>query len=219
MHKHTGEEYFDSEEFRELLETYENAVDTGQPIFLDADELADIAEYYQVVGQPDSADVAIQHALDLDPHAIGPMVYKIHEALYNGDIDEAEQLLSQFVDKSDPDYVYVQGEILLAKGKPDEADAYFREQFKTIEPDEYQDYIIDVASIFEDFNYAEHAMGWVKRAKHEDSSEYKELMARTLFGLGKYKDSERLFNELIDADPFSKRYWNALASAQFMNED
>jgi tetratricopeptide (TPR) repeat protein len=44
-------------------------------------------------------------------------------------------------------------------------------------------------------------------------------MARTLFGLGKYKDSERIFNELIDHNPFSAHYWNALASAQFMNED
>jgi tetratricopeptide (TPR) repeat protein len=44
-------------------------------------------------------------------------------------------------------------------------------------------------------------------------------MARTFFGLGKYKDSERIFNELLDKDPYSTRYWNALASAQFMNED
>ena len=44
-------------------------------------------------------------------------------------------------------------------------------------------------------------------------------MARTLFGLGKYQDSERIFNELIDHNPYSTRYWNALASAQFMRED
>jgi tetratricopeptide (TPR) repeat protein len=62
-------------------------------------------------------------------------------------------------------------------------------------------------------------MEWMSRAKPEDSADFKELMARTLFGLGKYKDSERLFSELIDTDPFQKRYWNALASAQFMSED
>jgi tetratricopeptide (TPR) repeat protein len=44
-------------------------------------------------------------------------------------------------------------------------------------------------------------------------------MAHTLFELGKYKDSERIINELIDHNPFSKRYWNSLANAQFMNED
>jgi tetratricopeptide (TPR) repeat protein len=44
-------------------------------------------------------------------------------------------------------------------------------------------------------------------------------MARTLFGIGKYEDSSRLFNELLDHNPYSKVYWNALANAQFMNED
>ena len=44
-------------------------------------------------------------------------------------------------------------------------------------------------------------------------------MGHTLFGLGKYKDSERIFNELIDHNPYSARYWNALANAQFMSED
>jgi tetratricopeptide (TPR) repeat protein len=57
------------------------------------------------------------------------------------------------------------------------------------------------------------------RSKGDDSSDFKELMARTLFGLGKYKDSEKLFNELIDRDPYSSHYWNALATAQFMDED
>ena len=57
------------------------------------------------------------------------------------------------------------------------------------------------------------------RLKGDDSDDFKELMARTLFGLGKYQDSERLFNELIDRNPFSGLYWNALASSQYMREN
>ncbi len=76
-----------------------------------------------------------------------------------------------------------------------------------------------MANIYTDYDYPEKAMQWMTRARHEDSPEFKELMARTLFGLGKYKDSEKLWGELIDTDPFSKNYWNALASTQFMNED
>jgi tetratricopeptide (TPR) repeat protein len=57
------------------------------------------------------------------------------------------------------------------------------------------------------------------RSRGDESDDFKELMARTLFGIGKYKDSERIFNELIDHHPYSKIYWTALASVQFMNED
>ncbi len=202
-----------------MLDEYEDALSTGQPVFLDADELTEIADYYQLTGRADDADEAITLAISLSPGAVVPLVYKIHDALYQGDTDEAERLLQQIIEKDSPDYVYVQGEIMLAKSDAQAADAFFKEQFSTMPEEEYQDFIIDVANIMQDYGYAELAMEWMKRAKREDSAEYKELMARTLFGLGKYDDSEKLWTELIDANPFSKRYWNALASTQFMNED
>lgn len=215
----TGDEYYDSNEFRDMLAEYEQARNTGKPVFLDADELSEIADFYQLQGQTDDAETAISLALKLSPGAIAPLTYRIHEALYNGNIAKAKEYLSQIVEKDEPDYVYNQGEILIAEGHIDEADKFFRENFKTIPPDEYQDYVVDVATIFSEYGANEKAMEWMSRAKHEDTTDFKELMARTLFGLGKYKDSEKIFNELLDRDPFQKRYWNALASAQLMNED
>ena len=217
--KRTGDEYFDSEEFRELLTEYEDAVNTGQPVFMDADELAEIADYYQMTERFDEADDAINLALSLSPGAIAPLTYKIHEALWNGNADEAKEYLDQIIETDEPDYIYDKGEIMLAEGQEEEADQYFREEFKKVPPEEYQDYVIDVANIFTDYNCPGKAMQWMARARQEDSPDFKELMARTLFGLGKYKDSEKLWGELIDTDPFSKHYWNALASTQFMNED
>ena len=217
--KKTGDDYFDSEDFRDMLQEYEQAVNTGQPIFMDADELAEIADYYQMTEQPDEAEKAIQLALSLSPGAIAPLTYRIHEALSKGDTQRAWQMLGQVIDTDDPDYVYCKAKIMIAEGRIDDADAYLREEFKKVPPEEYQDFVVDVASIYNDYGIGEKAMEWMSRAKQENTSDFKELMARTLFELGKYKESERLFNELLDADPFQKRYWNALASAQFMNED
>lgn len=217
--KQTGDEYFDSQEFRDLLANYEETINAGLPVFMDADELAEIADYYQMSGQIDQAEEAITLALNLSPGAVSPITYRIHEALYNGDTQQAWEWLDQIVERSEPDYIYNRAEIMIAEGRIDEADRYLRDEFKNVVPDEYQDYIIDVAHIYTDYGYSEKAMEWMMRAKHEESDDYQELMGRTLFGLGKYKDSERIFNKLIDRDPFSKRYWNALASAQFMSED
>lgn len=217
--KKTGDEYFDSEEFHEMLAEYEEAVNTGQPVFMDADELSEIADYYQITGNEELADKAITLALSLSPGAVAPLTYKIHEALYNGDTEMARVYLNQIVEKEEPDYVYDQAEILIAEGRIDEADLYLRDELKKLPPEEYQDFVVDVANIYTDYGISEKSMEWMVRAKPEDTQEFKEIMARTLFGLGKYKDSEKLFNELIDDNPFSKYYWNALASAQFMNED
>ena len=217
--KKTGDEYFDSEEFRDMLAAYEEAVSTGQPVFMDADELAEIADYYQMTEQYDEADEAIDLALALSPGAIAPLTYKIHEALWNGNTEEAREYLDRIIETDDPDYVYDKAEILMAEEREEECDAYLLEELEKVPEDEYQDYVVDVANLWADYNYPEKAMAWMARAKQEDTPEFKELMGRTLFGLGKYKDSERVFNELIDTDPFSKYYWNALASAQYMDED
>ena len=56
----TGDDYFDSEEFHELLNDYENSVSSEQPIFQDADELTDIADYYHFIGEYEKADDAIE---------------------------------------------------------------------------------------------------------------------------------------------------------------
>lgn len=212
-------DYFDSDEFRELLSDYESAVSRGEPVFMDADELADIADYYQMENRLDEAGRAIDLALSLAPGAIAPLTYKIHEALYYGDTELARSYLDQVIERDAPDYVYDKAEILIAEDRLDEADDYLRQELRSVPGDEYQDYVIDVANIYTDYGVSDKAMEWMARAKPEDTPEYKEVMARTLFGLGKYEDSERLWGELIDSDPFSKHYWNALASTQFMKQD
>ena len=110
-------------------------------------------------------------------------------------------------------------EIMLAEEHVDEADAYLCKILEYVSKEDRQDFIVDVAHIFQDNSYSQKAIEWMGRALQEDTPEFKELMARGLYGMGKYKDSERIWGELIDSDPFSKHYWNALAATQFMNED
>lgn len=213
------DQYFNDPEFKELLSSYEQSQQTGEHLFIDAEDLADIADYYYQSERYDEAALAIQRAAELDPNALAVLNYQIHEALAADDITTAEQLLSRIMERESPEYIYNRAEILIAQNRVDEADAFLRQCLNDVEPDELQDYVLDVANIYTDYSLNDKALEWMMRAKPDNTDDFKELMARTLFGLGKYEDSERLFNELIDRDPFQKRYWNALASAQYMNED
>lgn len=217
--KKTGDEYFDSEEFRNILDNYEESAKSGYPLYMDADDLADIADYYHFTGNDSQASEAIEYALSLYPNATLPNVFKAREALTTGDIDSAREYIERIENKEDLEYHYMQAELLIAQDMVEEADNYLRQYLKTLPPDEYQDFIMDVANIYFDYGLSGKAYEWMMRSKGDDSKDFKELMAHTLFGLGKYKDSERLFNELLDKDPYSKNYWNALSNAQYMNED
>lgn len=212
--------YFESEDFREILSKYEESAKSGHPVYMDADDLADIADYYQYNGHAEEANEAINLALTYNPQAVGPLLYKAREALTHGDYDTARDYASRIKVADALEGVFLQGEILICEGLEDEADELYRQYMKEeVMTDELMDYVYDVANIFSDYNLHDKSFEWICRSKGDDSDEFKELMARTLFGLGKYKDSERIFNELIDHDPYSTRYWNALASAQFMQED
>lgn len=212
-------EYFNDEEFREMLDEYEQQVRTGQQVFMDADDLADVADYYQHEGRYDDAQIVLDRALELYPDSVVALNYQIHNALNNDDFVTAEEYLERMTAHDQPEYIYCRAEIWLAQDKPDTADNYLRKCFKDVPPEEYQDYVLDVANLYSDYGYSEKALEWIMRARQENTDDFKELMGRTMFGLGKYDDSERIFNELLDKDPFQKRYWNALANTQFMKED
>ena len=211
--------YFESEGFKKLLEQYEDSVKSGLPVYMDADDLADIADYYHYEGRLDDAAAAIELALQFNPDAIGPLLYKAREALSLNNFRTARDYAERIRIIDQAEYLYLLGEILICEGKTEEADELFRKQFMELPPDEQMDYVYDVANLFAEYNDYNKSFEWMARSQGDDSDDFKELMARTLFGIGKYEDSSKLFNELLDHNPYSKVYWNALASAQFMSED
>lgn len=213
------EEYFKSNDFLQLLSSYETSVASGDMVFLDADDLVDIADYYNMVDEPEKALAAVEQGLDIYPDHVLLNVFMARRALEEEDPEEAERIAECIGDKDSPDYHYLRAEILIAQDRIDEADQLLRDYGRTVEPDEYADFVKDVANLYVDYDVSDKAYEWMMRSVNDDSDDFKELMGRALFGLGKYKDSQRVFNELIDHNPFSKHYWTALATAQYMDED
>ena len=214
-----NEEYFKQEEFRELLADYKQAVNTGQLVFMDVDDLGDIADYYEMNGRHEDAQKAIDRALELEPDSIFAWNYRIHEALEKNDYNTAEEYLQNIHDEEAPEYMYCRVEIWLAQGQTEKAEEYLDECVKVVPKDEFQDFIADVLNLYAEYDYLEIGMKWMAQQKSEDSDDFKELQAQTYFSAGKYDDSERLFNELLDEHPFKKQYWYALANTQFMKEE
>ena len=213
------EEYFKSDDFQELLHSYEASVASGDTMFLDADDFVDIADYYNYNNSTDKAVEVVEQALELYPDDVLLNVFMARQALMTGDYELADDYADRIGDKEAPDYHYLVAEILIAQGRIDEADRYLRKLYAQMAPGEVNDFIKDVGNLYVDYNVGQKAYEWMSRLTDDNSDDFKELMARALFGVGKYKEAERLFNELLDNHPYSKSYWTALASTQFMSED
>ena len=121
--------YFDSEDFKKILQKYEDSVKSRHPAYMDADDLADIADYYHYEGRLEEASDAIELALQFNPDAIGPLLYKAREALSLGDFEVARDYAERIRIIDNMEYLYLLGEILICEGKTEKADELFRKQF------------------------------------------------------------------------------------------
>ena len=76
--------YFENREFQKILYQYEDAVSHEQSVYMDADDLTDIAEYYMMNGRPTDAMEAIRIALALHPDSEDPQVVLARQAMVEG---------------------------------------------------------------------------------------------------------------------------------------
>ena len=107
--------YFENKEFERLLTSYEEAKQRGENLFLDSEQLTDIAEYYHWMGRSEDAVAVADQALSMYEGATAPLVLKALIALLtNNDPKGALALAEQIEDKFDLDYYYIKAEILIA---------------------------------------------------------------------------------------------------------
>lgn len=213
----TDEDFFESKDFLETLAYYERSLAKGISPFMDADDLTNIADYYSYNGRKDEAHEAIDLALYIHPGATTPLVFKTREALLGGDLESAVKYVEMIVDKNDTEAHFLKAEIMIVSGKSDEADEYLEEYYKLIDnDDEEYDFAYDVANIWYDYQQYDKSYKWTMRMPDDESKEKKELIGRIQFGMRKYTESIKTFEEIIDKHPFSLCIWYSLASAQYM---
>jgi len=211
------DQYFESNEFKEKLHKYENAMQNGQSLYLEPSDLTDIAEYYHLKENDKEALHATDYALTLFPGATDPLTFRARYALLKeNDGQKALQWAEQIEDKTDLEYFYIIAEIKIVGHDTDGAAQYLKERMKEIDDDDLEDYVLDVATLFADYDAMDKAQEWLDLSEETDVPNYKELQGRIALNKGNYKESEDIFNELLDEDPFSSPYWNRLASSQFM---
>lgn len=215
------DKYYESERFQNIRRTYENMKDGNTGCHLDSEELIDIAEYYYNLGLQDEALNAANLAFEIYPYSTAPLSFLARYAiLVERNREKAEAFANQILDKHDIEYIYTKAEIMVADNQAENADKYLCEYMEYMhydtESDNVQDFILDVACIFIDYNQYDICEKWLKKSTLTDSETYLELYGKLCNGRGEYEDSEKYFQKLVDNYPYNYEYWNLLASIQFI---
>ncbi len=213
--------YYHSDNFRQLLRRYEELQEGNISEFLDPEELTDVAQYYHSIGEDSKAIETAEYAIRMYPTATTPLAFKSRMALLlENNSQVADDIADTIVDKTDLDYLYLKAEIMIVENNVREADTFLHSHYEdTVPTEDREDYILDVAALFADYENMDYAEKWLKRSTLTEENDYKELQARILKSHGRYEESESIINELLDTDPYSGPYWNQLAQNQFLRND
>lgn len=207
----------DEQELENNIAKYEEAERKGESIYMDSDELTGIAEHYYNSGNMAKAIQVLEYAIELFPHSIMPLVFRARIAMLDGkDISLAKRLAKEVGDKTDFEYLYLEAEIRIVEGKPDEADKYLSKYLDMLLEEDKPDFILDSAMLFADYGQFDIAEKWLQLSDEKDIADYKEVKGRIAAARGNYTESEHIFENLLDEDPFSNHLWNSLASNQMM---
>ena len=206
--------YFEEPDFKRALEKYENALANNSSVYLDADELTDIAEYYMTKGQEDKADEAIQLALDLHPESVDPQIFLSRQQMFYGNMERAHEICDSILDQNDREVHFLKAELMIRDQKAHDASLYLKGVYEKTDEDKAL-FLCDATEIFMDYDLWKIAQAWCNKM-NQDFPHYKpglRLYPEILIGLGDYPKAVNLLNKLLDEEPFDINLWNLLAES------
>lgn len=187
-------------------------------MYMDADELTDIAEYYMVNQREEEALDCIHMARELHPDAVDPQIFLARQHLFHNRLEKAKRIANQITDQDDREVLFLRQEILIKEDRYDDAQLFMEEQLMEMEEDR-DHFIYDTAGVFADYNLWQEAYDWTKRLLEEypDYERANSLLCEALINIGRSEEALPMLEKEVDKQPFDTQSWYLLSQA-YMSE-
>ncbi|MCD8184825.1 MAG: tetratricopeptide repeat protein [Bacteroides sp.] len=200
-------------ELQELAEQYEAAKAENKPIYLDAEDSADLADWYAVRGKYPMATEVVEYGLELHPDNTELLVEKAYLLMDTQDRDKAKQIIDNISEDYSSEVKVLKASLLLGEGKMDETE----QMLNALEDKDDLANIVDIAYMYLDMGYPPKALEWIARGLEQYAEEeaYIAVTADCYLAQGLAEKAEFFYNKLIDKNPYSAPYWFGLARCYF----
>lgn len=194
-------------ELMELAERFEAARSDKKSIYMDAEDLADLAEWYSRRNRFEDAAEAIDCGLKLHPGNTSLLVEQVYLHLDQFDLRKAQKAARQITEER-PDVTILRARLLVEEGRKKDAEL----MLDTLEDKYSKENIIDVAYMYLDAGQRQQALDWLSHWHWDiDDPEYCAIMADNLLDLQNYQEALIYYNKLIDRNPYHPQYWIGVA--------
>ena len=140
-------------ELVELITNYEAAKADDRQLYLDGDQLADIADWYATERKFDEAQEVINYGLHLHPGSTDLLIEQAYLYLDTQKLQKAKTVAAAITEEYEPDVKMLKAELLLNEGNLEEAQGLLN----SIEDADDLATITDIVYLFLDLGYPENA--------------------------------------------------------------
>ena len=208
--------YFESSEFRELLAKYEKSIKLGISSYFGIDEFVDILSYYLSVDKSDEAIGVIDAAKHLHPTAPENTKMEIRLALYAGEATRALELFRNLKYIDETEMLIIKAEIMVALRDFKQAHDIAIELLQKSMPG--QESVYEGLEILLDCGFALDALEICETALKAAPQQISlhEVKAECLIELQRINEAVKIYNNLLDGNPYSTFYWEQLGHIYYM---
>ena len=184
----------EKEELEKLITNYEAAKAENRQLYLDGDQLADISDWYASRSKFEEAQEAVTYGLQLH-------------------LQKAKQVLDSITEAYDPEVKMLKAELLLNEGQLEET----RSLLATIEDADELGRICEVVYLYLEMGYPDMAKEWMEKGEktYSETKEFMALQADYALATQQLDSAIKIYNQLLDIEPYNTPYWTGLAKCYF----
>ncbi|MBQ8225144.1 MAG: tetratricopeptide repeat protein [Bacteroides sp.] len=199
-------------EMVELTESYESALSANKPLYMDADDLADLADWYAMHLQKEKAMQVVEYGLKIHPNNTTLFVEQAYLYLDDQERDKAKEILASIKEETS-EAIILKANILMGEGHEEAAE----ELLNNLTSEEDLGNIIDIVYMYMDMDQPQKALDWLVRgeALYGENENILGLSADCFYALQDFDKAINLFNKMIDNNPYSTSAWMGLARCHF----
>lgn len=204
-------------QMQDMADTYENALTEGTSFYLDADDWADLADWYAVRGKMKQALAIAKDGLKAHPDSTPLLVEQAYLFIDTDKGEKAWLSLNRIREGYLPEVKILKAHLLMLDGQTEEAE----ELLDSLDDKEDLANIIEVVYLYLDFNLLDKACQWLMNGKedYEDNESYMAVTADYYCATGDYPQAADYYNKLLDRNPYSSLYWYGLARCHYEMEE
>jgi len=193
-------------EINNLALQYEQSLETNEALYMDAEDMADLADWYFTNHQDAMAWGVLELGLRIHGDNTALLVEKANLLIEENKLDEAIDIADLITDVDDDEAIVLQAKIMMLQGADEDAKILLEEKKSIVD-------IIGVAFMYMEVNQPEEAMKWLKMGNMEedDDESYLAALGDCYQALGEHQKAIPVIEKLLDIDPYSASYWHGLS--------